>query len=314
MPGISAVKTTIPFSRKGFSASAYWATLISATVENAASTDVVLTFPAPAALGATDFTIAGFTISSASWTGAVLTLVVTPQVTVFNGNPTITFVKTGGTAIVTNNVLDDGNTVGWYDSQALSTITKDVNEHVTAWKNKLGVATSDLTTVGGTPHWSTSGVLFDGVDDKLQNTFALNQPCIYYVVLKQKSFTNGDYILGGINASSFIISQDILEGDIKCESSVRLVVNGQTIIDKLTIVRVKLNGANSKIQVNDNVAVTGNAGTVNPGGILLGSARYNANYGNVEFAEIIARAVDEATGMEDGIFNYVKNKYPEVFF
>ena len=105
MPGISASKIGIPFQKNAFSFSSYWATLISATVENAAPTHVVLTFPtAQTSLGATDFTIAGFTISSASWTGAVLTLVLLYPVTVYSGNLTITFVKTGGTAVVTNNV------------------------------------------------------------------------------------------------------------------------------------------------------------------------------------------------------------------
>jgi len=90
----------------GRSWSSFWETLISATVENAAPTHVVLTFPtAKTELGASDFTIAGFTIDSASWTGSVLTLVLSSAVTIFNGNLTITFVTTGQTATVTNNVL-----------------------------------------------------------------------------------------------------------------------------------------------------------------------------------------------------------------
>ena len=90
-------------NRGGISWSSYWTTLISATVENAAPTHVVLTFPiAKPALGATDFTIAGFTVSSASWAGAVLTLVLAE--TVYYGDSlTVTFVPTGGTYTVTNN-------------------------------------------------------------------------------------------------------------------------------------------------------------------------------------------------------------------
>lgn len=139
MPGISVSKIPIPFrGAGGISWQTYWATLISATVENAAPTHVVLTFPtAQTSLGATDFTIAGFTISSASWTGAVLTLVLSEAVLVFDGSLTITFITTGQTATVTNNVADDGNTVAWFDSQDLTTITKDESDKVSLWKDKL---------------------------------------------------------------------------------------------------------------------------------------------------------------------------------
>ena len=99
MPGISAVKTTIPFSRKGFSASAYWATLISATVKVNEPDKVELTFPSAKTLTDADFTLAGYTINAASWTGAVLTLTCTANIT---NNPVITFIPSGGTATVVN--------------------------------------------------------------------------------------------------------------------------------------------------------------------------------------------------------------------
>jgi hypothetical protein len=145
MPGISVSKIPIPFNKGGgISWSSYWATLISATVENAAPTHVVLTFPtAQTSLGATDFTIAGFTIASGSWTGAVLTLVLSEAVMIFDGNLTITFVTTGETATVTNNVDDDGNTAIWLDSQDLTSITKDESNRVAAWNDKL-LQVSDL--------------------------------------------------------------------------------------------------------------------------------------------------------------------------
>ena len=104
MPGISVSKICVPFGGGGINWSSYWATLISATVENAAPTHVVLTFPtAQTSLGASDFTIAGFTISSVSWTGAVLTLVLSIGVK-YGDALIVTFVTTGETANVTNNV------------------------------------------------------------------------------------------------------------------------------------------------------------------------------------------------------------------
>jgi len=71
------------------------------------------------------------------------------------------------------NVLIDGNTSAWYDATDASLVTKNGSNHVTVLKNKLGVTTKDLTTVGGTPIWSADGILFDGVDDYLKRTFNL---------------------------------------------------------------------------------------------------------------------------------------------
>lgn len=124
--------------------STYWTTLISATVENAAPTHVVLTFPAAqTSLGATDFTIAGFTISSASWTGPVLTIVLSSPVLLFHGDLTITFITTGQTATITNNVAAPANAKAWYDQSDAATITKDGSDFVSIWWDKL-IGTSTL--------------------------------------------------------------------------------------------------------------------------------------------------------------------------
>lgn len=110
--GWNILKNKIPFrTGGGTSWSSYWLTLISAIIEDAAPTNVVLTFPtAKPALGATDFTIAGFTISSASWTGSVLTLVLSTAV-IYGDSLTVTFVPTGGTNAVTNNVAIEAETI-----------------------------------------------------------------------------------------------------------------------------------------------------------------------------------------------------------
>ena len=90
-----------------FTWAAWWATLISATVENAASTKVVMTFSkANTNLVASDFTIAGKTITllERDVTNKILTLTVSITFN-FGDTPVITFGKTGTTANVTNNIL-----------------------------------------------------------------------------------------------------------------------------------------------------------------------------------------------------------------
>jgi len=127
----------------GQSWSSYWATLISATVENAAPNDVMLTFPsAKTSLIATDFDIDiyGNSIASASWAGNILTLTLTLPVVVYNGSFLVTFNKTGQTKEVTNNV-NDGNTVAWYKyNDPVAGVVKDGANRVSVWLDKFNYA------------------------------------------------------------------------------------------------------------------------------------------------------------------------------
>jgi len=142
----------IPFNGGGgISWAAYWTSLISATVENAAPTDVVLTFPVPAALIATDITatVNGVAriVSSASWTGAVWTVVLASAVE-YGDVVVMTFVKTGGTAAVTNNVLTYAALLTSIDTGAgISTLRMRVSADITV---TLGANAKFYTDAGGT--------------------------------------------------------------------------------------------------------------------------------------------------------------------
>lgn len=106
MPGIG-IGISPHFQNKRFSFAQYWATLISATVENAAPTHVVLTFPSEGTSIATDITCTvngvARTVSSASWTGAVWTVVLASAVEY--GDVVVMTFKLTNTVTVTNNVL-----------------------------------------------------------------------------------------------------------------------------------------------------------------------------------------------------------------
>ncbi len=129
MPGISVSKIPIPFrGAGGISWQTYWNTLISAIVEDAAPTHVVLTFPtAQPSLEASGLSAAidgeASAISSASWTGTVLTVVLADTV-VYGDTVVITLLATGGTATATNNTLADyyvradGSNTSPYDTPA----------------------------------------------------------------------------------------------------------------------------------------------------------------------------------------------------
>ena len=153
-----------------FSWSSWGASLISATVENATPTNVVLTFPSAKSLVDTDFTctVNGIArvISSASWTGGVLTLVLSSAI-IYSDDVVVAFVETGGTTAITNNVaaqivttvITTGNaqtlSLGLLDVKAGETVTVDWGDSSTTDYTEIGngsarthlYATTDTFTV-----------------------------------------------------------------------------------------------------------------------------------------------------------------------
>lgn len=296
--------------KSGINWSSYWSTLISATVENAAPTHVVLTFPtAQTSLGATDFTIAGFTISSASWTGAVFTLVLSEAVIVFDGDLTITFVKSGETATVTNNVADDGNTEAWFDYTALSTITMDESLKVSKWADRLGSG-HDLKQAPGTaqPTWRSDGVLFPGtaaLEKMKTDAFTLNQPTTVYIIVNQLTSVNSRGLFDGNALFGGMLSQ--LD-----TPSIRAFAGAYTTAVPITnnqfdVIRVIFNGNSSSIRYNDNAAVVAPAGANNMGGFTLGSTG-GTGVSKIIVKQVIIRKTVDAEAIDTAINNSFKKK------
>ena len=317
MKGFFFDKMLAPTKGGGKSWSSYWATLISATVENATPTHVVLTFPAvQTSLGKSDFTIAGFSVASASWTGAVLTLVLTTTVYVYHGNLVITFVRTGTTASVTNNVADDTNTVAWYDTQDLSTVTKNAGQETSLLIDKL-LSGHDLYQVGaGTyPLWSTLGLLFDGSNDFLYTgafSTPYEQPEQIYLVIKRITWGAGNYMIDGATASTGGVYDSNATPNIAAYAG---LASGNTPmpLDQYVIIRVLFNGLDSKLQVDAATVITGNFSASDMGGITIGRPiGYAGDSSNMQFMEGIFRKVVDDVPTENAIFNYLIAKYEAI--
>jgi hypothetical protein len=273
---------------------------------------VVLTFPtAQTSLTDTDFTIAGFTISSASWTGAVLTLVLSTAVIQYNGNLTITFVPSGGTATVTNNV-NDAATVGWYvagDGSA-TYVTKDGSDFVSEWKDLSGASHPLLQATGtNQPKWLLNdGVAFDGIDNFMSALFDWNQPVFYYLVFKQVWVVD-KYIFDGAVLNATQLSQRGVAPNLRAGAPNLSAVLPFLADNVYGIVRLCFNGANSGIQVNNNSKTSWNGGANNPDGIWLAATQFAGTYGNITVKEIILRTTADDAATQTAIYNYLANKY-----
>jgi len=205
-------------------------------------------------------------------------------------------------------ILKDGNTVGWYEARDLTTVTKDGSNHVTRWNDKLGSG-RDFTIVGGTPHWSSTGILFDGVGDILTtDAFTLAQPTQIYIRCRQVTWTNNDVILDGKNIVTGVIYQQTSTPSIKLYAGAALsgAINELTIGSWGTII-VLFSGADSYGQINLNTAITGNFGTGAMGGLSLGGRAGGSYYSNIEVAGLAVRKKADSLTDKTKIMNYLNS-------
>ncbi len=121
---------------------------------------------------------------------------------------------------VTNNssishpvIIDSSDTVAFFDS-ALG-ITKDGSNFVSNWADQSGEDNHLLQATGtNQPLWSSTGVLFDGVDNLMKCVaFTLVQPEMLYLVLKQVSWTSPRYLFSGdVDGTHGGVSHDLPYG------------------------------------------------------------------------------------------------------
>jgi peptidoglycan/xylan/chitin deacetylase (PgdA/CDA1 family) len=271
MPGISISKFSIPFSGGGGTDwDAYWASLISATVENAAPTDVVLTFPAPAAVGAADFTVTvnavNRVVSFASWMGAVLTLVLASDV-YFEDIVVATFVKSSGTANVTNNIthplaLDDGNTDGWYEHDLASSFTFRTTtgiDYSAQWRSLIGAAHLVQATEASQPFVDASGV--SNLSTRFMTRAGFNLPATVYVVAQATAYVNVGTLLGDAGSKlSIIQTADDPAYALGWWIGSKVGANTDSVKNTEELITIIANGASSSIQIDDHAPVGANIG------------------------------------------------------
>jgi hypothetical protein len=309
---------------------------VSAAIAHATPTKVDITFDLAlnesSIPATTDFALTGKTITNVAISGMVVTLTVSVTydygdvVTVGYTKPGANMLKglVGGGEVdtfsgesVTNNILypvviGDGNTVTFYDSQLLSTITKDGSNFVSRWNDRL-LSGHDLFQSTGSfqPLWSVDGILFDGIDNCMKATaFTLIQPEFIYMVVKQVTWTKYDYFFDGNTADSGIVYQgEGITPRINAGAGLYLGDNANLVLNTWGILRVLFNGASSKLIVNATTPTTGNCGTGNMGGFTLGSRAVGLYYSNIHVKEIIIRKIADTSGDETAIYNYLAAKY-----
>lgn len=206
-------------------------------------------------------------------------------------------------------ILTDGSTVLWVD--ATQNVTKNGSDLVSLWGDKSGNG-NDLVQATETnrPLWSADGILFDGVDNFMKAAaFTLVQPEFIYIVFKQVTWTNGDYILDGNGTNVGYLRQLGVTPELQAYAWTASANDSNLSLNTYGIARVQFNGASSTFQINENTQITGNFGAANMGGFTLGSRGDNSTFGNIEVKEVIVRNTDDDTYKNGTIYNYLADKY-----
>jgi len=86
-------------------------------------------------------------------------------------------------------------------------------------------------------------------------------------------------------------------------------LNNDLSVNTWGIVRILFNGASSELIINGGSATTGDFGSDDMGGIILGAQQSGAGWGNVEFKEIIIRKIADTPTNETAILDYLNTKY-----
>ena len=165
------------------------------------------------------------------------------------------------------------NLAAWYRK---GTGITHVANAVSQWDDQSGNARHQLqAAVNSKPTLQGDGtVLFEspggGLDDYMMASFALVQPCTFYLRAKLLTWSSNRRLMGGaVNAGGEIHCSGTTPTIALYSGNFGVAPNSNLVIGQYSTVCAVFAGASSVLQVDATTATTGNAGATNPGGITL---------------------------------------------
>jgi hypothetical protein len=159
---------------------------------------------------------------------------------------------------------------------------------------------------------------FDGTDDYLVNTaaaFDVAQPFTVYQVLKQRTWTDTDWIWDSNTASEAgLLQLGTTPGVQIWAGSSFVATNSHLTLDTWAVVTVIFNGASSSVRVDHATAnrtpTTGNPGTTGiENGFVLGAQKDFSSASAISVAEWICYSGSASAGDQTSVRAYLGTKY-----
>jgi hypothetical protein len=197
-----------------------------------------------------------------------------------------------------------------YIAYDLDTITKDVNDYVSAVAEKYGSGETLAPEGTNYPLWTSDGIkviAYGGLVAVLKKAFTLNQPCEVYVSMMLPTWTSNMRVISSPGAE-YIFRQ--------VTSSPKLYTSfgfASTNIDfPLNEFHVAYTVASDQSTQDifgvDGTEVTGqNLGPNNPGGISLGGNTGGYGLKDMIWREVVIRNVVSSAADRAGIVRYLRN-------
>lgn len=200
-------------------------------------------------------------------------------------------------------------------------ITKDGGNLVSTWADQSGEGNDEVQASGTRQPLLVDNQLdgkptvrFDGVDNRMKAVgFVWTQPESIYIVFKQITWNNGDGIFDGDANSGGKLQQAGSTPNLIIDAGTALG-NGSTFaLGSFKIATVIFNGVNSVFQEGDSAESTGDTGSNDMNGIVLGATGVGASlFGNIEIVEFIGYQGAHTAQNRTDVKAYLASRYPSL--
>jgi hypothetical protein len=155
---------------------------------------------------------------------------------------------------------------------------------------------------------------FNGTTDMLvsADAFAWAMPATVYIVLRQISWTNSDFIYdSAVDDAGMGLFQYDVTPKLSVHNGAPLVASDTLSVGSWGIVTSIHNGASSSIRLNAGIPTAGTSGSNSPSGFTLGRiGSSDVLYGNFDVAEIIGVAGSSVSVEDDALtLAYLNGRY-----
>jgi hypothetical protein len=151
----------------------------------------------------------------------------------------------------------------------------------------------------------------DGINDFMKSPpFPLVQPETVYLVGSQESWATNDVIFDGDSLGTMRLIQNTSSPNLQMTAGASGPATTALATATRAVISACFNGASSTLRINRGSAATGNVGSSNAGGFIVGASGTPGNYSNITVCEpalIFSAAHDEATQLR--IADYFMRKW-----
>ncbi|MEO9611879.1 MAG: hypothetical protein ABJG86_11030 [Nitratireductor sp.] len=133
-------------------------------------------------------------------------------------------------------------------------------------------------------------LLFDGTDDFLRATFAISQPWERVSAIRQVTWSINRRVFSGATANSGILYQSPTTPTLTLYSGGGGPALATLAVGADGVVTERHAGATSRVALDNSAYVTGDAGTIPPGGITIGANYDDSTASNIRLYGVILRA------------------------